>query len=294
MPSFSRDTLLKAINRGDLSAVRGFVERGDIPARRTYEWSNPDTHPLFQPEDGVGANASLLTTACKVGHVEVVRYLLEAGDYREHYAQYAPEAFAAMEYGHLEVFRLLCEYGLDADVQEFSKHGESITALAIDERRIEYLRLLLPWEPSIFVDYEDEETTDEEFESGKLPSTLELAARAGDVELAELLLEAEFPLGEQSTDYYLEKAQQNAPKYQQRLKQQAREEQEEKERRKQQQEEDAKNAESANFWSCIFFILFAIAFVWLFWRLVLWGGWLGGVALLLICGLGVVRWFKSL
>ncbi|BCM90745.1 hypothetical protein IAD21_02605 [Abditibacteriota bacterium] len=245
------DTIWKATRRGDLDAVRKFAERDGIPdVKDDYD------------------SQSLLTYACAAGHVDIVRFLWRRG-VTVIIVGRAPEAFAAMENGHLDVLRLLCELGLDPFSTRYHKHGDYLIDLAIEQRRVEEVRLLLAHRGHIYPEYEDEMTAEEaDHESDTdLPSPLELAARAGDIEFVAFLLEVGVDLKSQTVNYYLLKAQSNVPKYERR-------QQDEIEKELRGRLRSQRSSEDVSlFWGCTIFGIFALAFCWISYRLALWVGW---------------------
>lgn len=193
-----QDDIWSATKRGDLEKVREFVVCDGIPCTED-DW-NPD---------------SLLSVACAAGHAHIVRFLLEQGARSTRYIGRAPEAFIAMRRARLDVLRVLCEFGLDPNGTEYSKHGESLIIRALQERRADVVRLLLEHGAEIHTYLYGDEMTEEEIE-GNSPSEIELAARAGDEEFVDFLLEVGVPLGDHNATYYRKKARQSAAKFEQK------------------------------------------------------------------------------
>lgn len=194
------DTIWKAARRGDLDAVRRFATRDGVP----------------DVEDDYDVQ-SLLTVACEAGHIEVVRFLLE---HRQvHRVDYAPEAFAAMRFGRYDVLQLLLEWGTDPNAAEHSKHGPSLFQVAFEERNVPVVRLLLlhgDYLGTVGEEYLDAEITENENEvefNEELPPMIELAARAGDEELTQFLVEVGAPLDGETPEFYVERARQNEWKF---------------------------------------------------------------------------------
>ena len=208
MPSWFApvDNVRQAILRGDLPAVRRLFELEQLP-REVADAESRDT---------------LFALACGAGHVEIVAYLTNRGwsDVGGGDPRYAAYAFAAMENGHLEVIRWLCEegYGLEDYTREH-KYGLRLIDAAVKHRRTEIVRYLLsqghkidvPWVleyneafGSASLDYDDDEAE---------PSSIEYATRAGAVELVEFLCEVGVDLGEYNCEHYRERARQNHEQY---------------------------------------------------------------------------------
>ncbi len=194
------DTIWKAARRGDSDAVRRFATRNGVP----------------DVEDDYDVQ-SLLTVACEAGHIEVVRFLLE---HRQvHRVDYTPEAFAAMRFGRYDVLQLLLEWGTDPNAAEHSKHGPSLFQVAFEERNVPVVRLLLlhgDYLGTVGEEYLDAEITENEVEfefDEELPPMIELAARAGDEELTQFLVEVGAPLDGETPEFYVERARQNEWKF---------------------------------------------------------------------------------
>ena len=215
----SKDDVWLATERGDVEAVRRFVEARGVPN--------------IAKDDYDGAN-SLLSVACRAGQVEVVRYFMEIG-YRDPgapfdpqvphlFAAKVPHAFAALEENHLDVLRVLCEFDLDVNAPS-NKHGESLTEQAVYDRNLEALQLLLQFggEISLHYDQDDGKILDSLFwPNGYCPPPLEVASLAGDEELVEFLLRAYPDHSADQRERYLERTRQNEWKHQQKRAEQER------------------------------------------------------------------------
>ena len=195
----SRDDVRQAIVRGDLPAVRRFFDLKQLP-REVADAQSRNT---------------LFALACGAGHVEIVAYLTNMGwsDVGDGDPRYAAYAFAAMENGHLEVIRWLCEegYGLEDDTIEH-KHGLHLLDAAVRHRQAEIVRYLMSRGHEMYVPmilewddkFRDVSLNDDDDEVE--PSSIEYATRAGAVELVEFLCEIGVDLGGQNCEHYLQRA----------------------------------------------------------------------------------------
>jgi hypothetical protein len=195
----TRDTVWQAARRGDLDAVREFIARDGVP----------DVEDDYDRQ-------SLLTLACEAGHVEVVRFLLGIGRLVIIYGR-SPEAFAAARYARLDVLELLHQEGwAGACDTEHSKHGPSLFFEMFDERNVPVVRWFVERDPELLdalLDFEEhlqQHLTEKEQEHESSPALLELAARAGDVELARFLIEVGARVYGESPDATFERAAKNA------------------------------------------------------------------------------------
>ena len=122
------------------------------------------------------ANLELMY-ACKHGHVEVARMLLEAGADKDLQAEAGKTALmhASLE-GRLEIAGLLVETGVDLDLQ--ADNGETALICAAENGCLEIARLLI--QAGADIDLQDEYGM----------TALSHAAVGGQLEIAELLAEA--------------------------------------------------------------------------------------------------------
>ena len=185
--SSPKDSIWLATERGDVEAVRRFVEADGVPDVEENDY------------DG---SKSLLTLACRAGQVAVVRYFMEIG-YRDPispfdpqvphvFAATVPHAFAALEENHLDVLRVLCEFDLDVNAPS-NKHGPWLTEQAVYDRNLEAVQLLLEFGGEIWLGYDqdDAEVLDSiSWTYSNSPPPLEVASLAGDRELVKFLLRA--------------------------------------------------------------------------------------------------------
>ena len=216
--SSPKDSIWLATERGDVEAVRRFVEADGVP----------DVE-----EDDYDGSKSLLTIACRAGQVAVVSYFMEIG-YRDPispfdpqvphvFAATVPHAFVALEENHLDVLRVLCEFDLDVNAPS-NKHGPWLTEQAVYDRNLEAVQLLLEFGGEIWLDYDqdDAEVLDSiSWTYSNSPPPLEVASLAGDRELVEFLLRAYPNHSADERERYLERVRQNEWKHQQKCEEQA-------------------------------------------------------------------------
>ena len=200
MPSWfaPADDVRQAVLRGDLPAVRRFFASKQLP------WEHTDAT----------SRDTLFALACGAGHVEIVAYLTNMGwrDFDVHSPPVAAYAFAAMENGHLEVIRWLCEedcVGLEEDTREH-KHSLTLINAAVRQRQTEIVRYLLSRGHKIDVAWIlewDEVFRHASFEvdSEEWPP-IECATRVGAVELVDFLWEVGVDVGGQDREHYVERA----------------------------------------------------------------------------------------
>ncbi len=190
----STDEIWRAAQFGDLADVMRIIDAQGLP--------------LTKDERG----DSLLAVACRAGHEDVVAYLVDIGadENGSRGPQIAPHAFEAMENGHLEVVRAICEngWGLQTHVVE-GKYGMNLIDSSVFRRKTEIVRYLLEQghEIDVWSVLEREQRyCPSDLDDAEELLAIERAMQAGAADLVLFLCEVGVDLGEHDRDYYYERA----------------------------------------------------------------------------------------
>jgi ankyrin repeat protein len=143
-----------------------------------------------------------------------VRYLLQNGAYWGNYPDYSPQAFEALDNNHVDVLRVLLEFGLDYSVSN-GKHGDSLFSTAVDNKQREVVELFMEYGANIEESYWCPERGgfgyDRYVATEDEPPVIEIATYAGRVDMVEFFLSVGVDLNGQSAESYLQRARENEP-----------------------------------------------------------------------------------